>query len=102
MPPPLTRGRAAGSNDGAMILRRLLAFAVLGVVLVLGPMAFSSPPDQLWLGGDRKSTRLNSSHGYISYAVFCLKKKKPFRTVPDIARSIHARRGGQIFDFTCT
>src|SRR2546422_8173268 len=33
--------------------------------------------------GDRKSTRLNSSHGYISYAVFCLKKKKnggSFRT----------------------
>src|SRR5216684_7765145 len=28
-----------------------------------------------WVG-DRKSTRLNSSHGYISYAVFCLKKKK--------------------------
>src|SRR2546429_2604349 len=30
---------------------------------------------------DRKSTRLNSSHGYISYAVFCLKKKKTARTV---------------------
>src|SRR2546429_7113753 len=29
---------------------------------------------------DRKSTRLNSSHGYISYAVFCLKKKKNTRT----------------------
>src|SRR2546422_3908885 len=29
--------------------------------------------------GDRKSTRLNSSHGYISYAVFCLKKKKQIR-----------------------
>src|SRR2546429_6281480 len=28
---------------------------------------------------DRKSTRLNSSHGYISYAVFCLKKKKKHR-----------------------
>src|SRR2546429_7133635 len=28
------------------------------------------------VGPDRKSTRLNSSHGYISYAVFCLKKKK--------------------------
>src|SRR5258708_31257672 len=28
------------------------------------------------LGGDRKSTRLNSSHQIISYAVFCLKKKK--------------------------
>src|SRR5687768_17730421 len=27
---------------------------------------------------DRKSTRLNSSHGYISYAVFCLKKKKSY------------------------
>src|SRR2546429_3450031 len=31
---------------------------------------------------DRKSTRLNSSHGYISYAVFCLKKKKK-TTYPD-------------------
>src|SRR2546422_5274838 len=30
---------------------------------------------------DRKSTRLNSSHGYISYAVFCLKKKKEVSTV---------------------
>src|SRR2546429_1826011 len=29
---------------------------------------------------DRKSTRLNSSHGYISYAVFCLKKKKKEHT----------------------
>mgnify|MGYP000126522655 CR=1 FL=1 len=29
---------------------------------------------------DRKSTRLNSSHGYISYAVFCLKKKKQQKT----------------------
>src|SRR2546422_8226602 len=29
--------------------------------------------------GDRKSTRLNSSHGYISYAVFCLKKKNNAR-----------------------
>src|SRR2546429_9746967 len=31
---------------------------------------------------DRKSTRLNSSHGYISYAVFCLKKKKHQSYVP--------------------
>src|SRR3712207_8907178 len=30
------------------------------------------------VGGDRKSTRLNSSHANISYAVFCLKKKKSF------------------------
>src|SRR6266436_1025327 len=32
-------------------------------------------------GGDRKSTRLNSSHGYISYAVFCLKKKNTTRPI---------------------
>src|SRR3989449_2528568 len=31
---------------------------------------------ELGIFRDRKSTRLNSSHGYISYAVFCLKKKK--------------------------
>src|SRR2546422_2962081 len=42
---------------------------------------FSLPPPLASLAGevartDRKSTRLNSSHGYISYAVFCLKKKK--------------------------
>src|SRR2546422_8620428 len=40
------------------------------------PAAFQ--PDGL---GDRKSTRLNSSHGYISYAVFCLKKKKKLGTL---------------------
>src|SRR2546422_6737476 len=33
---------------------------------------------------DRKSTRLNSSHGYISYAVFCLKKKKKTTAHPQI------------------
>src|SRR3712207_7937120 len=37
-------------------------------------------------GEDRKSTRLNSSHANISYAVFCLKKKKPNLTSP------HARK----------
>src|SRR2546429_2035126 len=34
-----------------------------------------------WGIRDRKSTRLNSSHGYISYAVFCLKKKKQDHTM---------------------
>src|SRR2546429_1131503 len=33
-------------------------------------------------GRDRKSTRLNSSHGYISYAVFCLKKKNQYPACP--------------------
>src|SRR2546429_4486121 len=35
---------------------------------------------------DRKSTRLNSSHGYISYAVFCLKKKKKTQPTPSLHR----------------
>src|SRR2546422_6761909 len=41
---------------------------------------------------DRKSTRLNSSHGYISYAVFCLKKKKKLEEVilrHDIQRAVN-------------
>src|SRR2546422_6282314 len=38
------------------------------------------------IGRDRKSTRLNSSHGYISYAVFCLKKKK-------VGRRLRRRQG---------
>src|SRR2546422_7181099 len=38
---------------------------------------------------DRKSTRLNSSHGYISYAVFCLKKKKQHYLTDDETRDIH-------------
>src|SRR3989449_1153286 len=48
---------------------------------------------------DRKSTRLNSSHGYISYAVFCLKKKKqhaqlPARTLyPAAPRPVDSPRG---------
>src|SRR2546430_3619042 len=45
-------------------------------------------------GRDRKSTRLNSSHSQISYAVFCLKKKKPDRRVLincGLAHSIETR-----------
>src|SRR2546429_7139768 len=43
---------------------------------------------------DRKSTRLNSSHGYISYAVFCLKKKKKQR----LQLSIVDRHGLSLHD----
>src|SRR2546422_1765981 len=38
---------------------------------------------------DRKSTRLNSSHGYISYAVFCLKKKKKQKIKTHIVKLHH-------------
>src|SRR2546422_7905471 len=63
-------------------LRRLEARARLAdvykQVLAEPGTAIPSSDDQLMLAveTDRKSTRLNSSHGYISYAVFCLKKKK--------------------------
>ena len=71
-------------------------FSELGVVLLLFVIGLELSPKRLWLMRkavfgvglaqvlltgtvigvvDRKSTRLNSSHGYISYAVFCLKNK---------------------------
>src|SRR3712207_8094471 len=52
------------------------------------PMAGSPPPQAASssvvqaLGIDRKSTRLNSSHANISYAVFCLKKQKTQYSIP--------------------
>src|SRR2546422_6407884 len=56
----------------------------------------STEPLASKIGVDRKSTRLNSSHGYISYAVFCLKKKICFRIkrelVLDIAGAFVAAR----------
>src|SRR2546422_2266336 len=42
---------------------------------------------------DRKSTRLNSSHGYISYAVFCLKKKKKTQQGPHLRTLEPSARG---------
>src|SRR3989449_8379269 len=52
----------------------VLQFSEFGVVLLLFLIGLELNPQRVW--ADRKSTRLNSSHGYISYAVFCLKKKK--------------------------
>src|SRR2546422_4438388 len=43
-----------------------------------------------WL--DRKSTRLNSSHGYISYAVFCLKKKKKNQQTAELKRITYQKQ----------
>src|SRR2546422_3100259 len=56
------------SEKAIMTSRREFLSNALGMALVTASTwAFDR---------DRKSTRLNSSHGYISYAVFCLKKKK--------------------------
>src|SRR3989449_1646927 len=55
-------------------LEKLVAVQDCGLIIDL-----KTAESQVYGGcimGDRKSTRLNSSHGYISYAVFCLKKKK--------------------------
>src|SRR2546429_1026740 len=46
-----------------------------------GAPAAAAAPARHGYRSDRKSTRLNSSHGYISYAVFCLKKKKKRMTL---------------------
>src|SRR5438132_10298959 len=50
-------------------------------------------PRQMTGRGDRKSTRLNSSHTVISYAVFCLKKKKKKKT-SDEAQIVNERSAG--------
>src|SRR2546429_3844899 len=52
-----------------------------------GRPLFHSASASRYPGEDRKSTRLNSSHGYISYAVFCLKKKKHHIYTPIPSRS---------------
>src|SRR2546422_3507074 len=53
-------------------------------------------------GRDRKSTRLNSSHGYISYAVFCLKKKKLYRRLCHTSESTeYSAREGLTNGYPC-
>src|SRR5258708_39599018 len=66
--------------DGAVMLRRPahVAAAVFDHDLHVGPLIQAVTH----VAGDRKSTRLNSSHQIISYAVFCLKKKKSVDDVP--------------------
>src|SRR2546422_4063509 len=69
------RPKPLGAAGGAIT-------AIMLVTAVLAPWLQTHDPiatDATYTLGrpkDRKSTRLNSSHGYISYAVFCLKKKK--------------------------
>src|SRR3712207_7543395 len=46
------------------------------------------PAEEAEARGDRKSTRLNSSHANISYAVFCLKKKSLNSTHPNISNAV--------------
>src|SRR3712207_7896721 len=60
---------------GAMVERALESFGQLDILVNNAGINGRNAP--LWeVTEDRKSTRLNSSHANISYAVFCLKKKK--------------------------
>src|SRR3712207_8252609 len=68
---------ASGGPRLAARLRELASLEHLSAAGLVEPRAFRAPFDA-WLRTmlrDRKSTRLNSSHANISYAVFCLKKK---------------------------
>src|SRR2546422_3254417 len=51
----------------------------VGAAMGINTWAAFAGSDDRAVVEDRKSTRLNSSHGYISYAVFCLKKKKKYK-----------------------
>src|SRR5437867_10335310 len=67
--------------DRAIFMADFRARAYSGITLAYAaPLVAPEPWEVLFRGGytkaDRKSTRLNSSHRTISYAVFCLKKKK--------------------------
>src|SRR5690625_7127254 len=62
---PHTTNYDDGSQDRIEIKQAVMSATGLGEDLT-----------EHWIGKDRKSTRLNSSHVAISYAVFCLKKKK--------------------------
>src|SRR5690625_6881131 len=77
----LLRGRVAATVAWAAPLVLVkedlgLTVAVLGVIIALRQRSHRLEGAGLVCWGDRKSTRLNSSHVAISYAVFCLKKKK--------------------------
>src|SRR2546422_6725761 len=62
-------------RSGEIQMRRLIS-VLSGTLLLAGVLLAGQQGPKKEAGIDRKSTRLNSSHGYISYAVFCLKKKK--------------------------
>src|SRR3712207_7391963 len=74
--------RTLGVSNGHPLMGRVVgsgcaSTAVIGCFAAVGGGGVESVAEALaYYGGDRKSTRLNSSHANISYAVFCLKKKK--------------------------
>src|SRR2546422_2058900 len=72
----LFRSRGAGPRPVRPLLRAARGQGSPASEGIAAAVPVRAEPPQLHGHRDRKSTRLNSSHGYISYAVFCLKKKK--------------------------
>src|SRR2546422_2051074 len=69
--------RGLGSDSLGRSRRRNRGGGLIARRIFENDIEIADPHRMLHHGSqDRKSTRLNSSHGYISYAVFCLKKKK--------------------------
>src|SRR2546427_9305862 len=77
-------GSAAMSRNGFTLIELLIVVVIIGLLATIAIPKFSNTKEKAFVGTmksdlrnlDRKSTRLNSSHSQISYAVFCLKKKK--------------------------
>src|SRR3712207_7136350 len=69
-------GHRQPTRMGGQILAEAASRVVVTVALLAAGLGVAAPAIAIVLA-DRKSTRLNSSHANISYAVFCLKKKKP-------------------------
>src|SRR2546422_6959962 len=70
-------GGGTGTGASPIIAQMARDLGALTIGIVTKPFLFEGRKRMRQAEmGDRKSTRLNSSHGYISYAVFCLKKKK--------------------------
>src|SRR5256885_4128029 len=67
-----------GSTAGGVLAISGWAFSTAAPVVEVQARLDGTLPRALRYGIDRKSTRLNSSHLVISYAVFCLKKKKTY------------------------
>src|SRR3712207_8005202 len=79
----LSRSHAGtAERDGRLVTAggRVLNVTALGDDVAAARAAAYAAADVIRFHGDRKSTRLNSSHANISYAVFCLKKKNPVTT----------------------
>src|SRR5256885_6498280 len=80
-----SRGSSSGRNSRkrGVLIEGTTTLHSLGVFSTVGSTARQCAPSRA--GADRKSTRLNSSHLVISYAVFCLKKKKDNRSLTSLS-----------------